>query len=80
MQEDCTTAAGDARAKVVIDLDDEIVEVILARQPVSGLVVDQPDRLVVTAVVRIFAPGILGPDRPRWQIGLRPRMPVGAPP
>jgi hypothetical protein len=80
MQKHGTAAAGDARAKVVIDLDDEVIEVILARQPVSGLIVDQPDRLVVMAVLRIFAPGIFGPDRPRRQIGLRPRMPVGAPP
>ena len=65
---------------VVIDLDDEIVEMILARQPVAGLIADQPNRLVVMAVLRVFAPGVFGPDRPGRQKGPRPRMAVGAPP
>jgi hypothetical protein len=80
MQEHGAAAPGDARAGIMIDLDDEVVEVILARQPVAGLVVVQPDRLVVVTIVRIFAPGVSGPDRLRRQIGLRPWMPVGAPP
>ena len=65
---------------VMIDLDDEIVEVILARQPVAGLIADQADRLIVMAVLRVFAPGVFGPDRPDRQKGARPRMAVGAPP
>ena len=38
MQEHGAAARRDARAEVVIDLDDEVVEMILARQPISGLV------------------------------------------
>src|SRR6266850_2031597 len=73
-------AAGDPWAGVVIDFDDEIVEVVLARQPIAGLITDQANRLIVMAVPRVLAPGVLGPDRPDRQIGPRPRMAVGAPP
>src|SRR5258708_38223119 len=80
MQEQGSAAAGDARAEILIDLDDGVVEVMLAREAVFGLVTRQPDRLVVATVVRILAPGVFGLDRPRRQIGLRLRMAVGAPP
>ena len=68
-------------ARVVIDLDNEIVEVILARQPVAGLVADQPDRLIVMAVVpglrtRRLRAGSARTGRKR----ARARMAVGAPP
>ncbi len=65
----------------MIDFDDEIVEMVLARQPVAALIADQADGLIVMAVLRVFAPGVFGPDRPDRQIrccGLR--MAVGAPP
>src|SRR5690348_15556980 len=80
MQEHGAAAAGDARAGVVVDFDDEIIEMVLARQPVTGPIVDQTDGPIVTAVPRVLAPGIFGPDRPHRQIGLRPGMAVGAPP
>ena len=64
MQEHGAAAAGDARARVVVDLDDEVVEMILAGQPVAGLAAPKPDRLVVMAVGRVFAPGVLGADWP----------------
>src|SRR6185312_14268883 len=80
MQEDGAAPAGDTGRCVVIDLDDEIVEVILARQPVPRLIADQADRLVVMAVLRVFAPGIFEPDRPDRQKGAWLRMAVGAPP
>ena len=64
----------------MIDLDDEIVKVIVARQPVSCLIADQADRLIVMAVLRVFAPGVFGPDWPDRQKGARLRMAVGAPP
>ena len=51
--------------RVVVDLDDEIVEMVVARQPVAGLVAVEPDRLIVVAVVRVLAPGVLGADRTR---------------
>ena len=63
MQEHRAAAAGDARRGVVIDLDDEIVEMIIARQPVAALTAAEPHRLVVMTVMRVFAPGVFGPDR-----------------
>ena len=63
MQKHRAAAAGDARGGVVVDLDDEIVEMVFAGQPVAGLAVAEPDRLIVMAVVRVLAPGVFGPDR-----------------
>src|SRR5215216_2145781 len=80
MQEYRAAAAGDPWAGVVIDLDDEIVKMVLARQPVAGLIPHQANGLIVTAVVRVLAPGVFGADRPDRQIGPRSRMAVGAPP
>src|SRR5918992_2057461 len=80
MQEHGAATAGNSRRAVVIDFDDEVVEVILARQPVTSLIPDQTDWLVITAVLRVLAPGIFLPDRPNRQIGPRSGMAVGAPP
>src|SRR5215212_5754378 len=80
MQEHGAAAAGYPWAGVVIDLDDEIVKVILARQPVAGLIPHQANGLIVAAVVRVLAPGVFGADRPDRQIGPRSGMAVGAPP
>src|SRR5215203_5596705 len=80
MQEHGAAAAGYPWAGVVIDLDDEIVKVVLARQPVAGLIPHQANGLIVTAVVRVLAPGVFGADHPDRQIGPRSRMAVGAPP
>src|SRR5262245_13576778 len=80
MQEHGAAAPGNARARIVVDLDDEIVEVILAGQAVAGRTARKADRLVVMAVGRIFAPGILGTDRTDRQKAFRADMAVGAPP
>jgi len=80
MQEHRATAAGYARGAVVVDLDDEVVEVIRAGEPVSRLTPGTPHRLIVMPVVRVLAPGVLGPDRAGRQEGLRPGVPVSAPP
>src|ERR1044071_6965512 len=80
MQEHGAAAAGYSRTVVVIDFDDEIIEVVLARQPVAGLITDQADGLVVMAVPWVLAPGVFGPDWPDRQIGPRPGVAIGAPP
>src|SRR5262245_13661095 len=80
MQEHGAAAPGDARAGVVVDLDDEIVEVVVARQAVAARAALQANRLVVMAVGRVFAPGILGTDRPHREMRFRADMAVGAPP
>ncbi len=80
MQEHGAAASGDTWAKILVDLDDEIVEVVHAGQPVTGLISNKPDRLVLTSVGRILAPGIFGLDWPDRQIGLRLGMAIGTPP
>jgi hypothetical protein len=72
--------AGDAGAGVVIDLDDEIVEVVVAPEPVRAGIAGEPDRSIVMAAGGILAPAILGANSASGQEGLRPRMTVGAPP
>src|ERR1700731_5084277 len=53
---------------------------VVAPEPVAALLAFQPHRPVVMPARRIFAPGVLGPDRANRQEGKRPRMAVGAPP
>ena len=64
----------------MIDLDDKIVEMIVALEPVSALTAIPPHRLIVMAALRIFAPGVVGPDGANRQESTRPRMAVRAPP
>ena len=80
MQKHRTAAAGDARRGVVVDLDNEIVEVILARQAVAGLPLREPDRLVVVAIIGVFAPGVFAANWAGRQQRPRPGVTVGAPP
>jgi len=80
MQKYRAATAGDARRPVVIDLDEKIVEMIVALEPVTALVAIPPHRLIVMAAPRIFAPGVFGPDGANRQESTRPRMAVRAPP
>jgi len=80
MQKYRAAEAGDARTAVVIDLDNEIVEVVVALQPVAAVVPIQPYRLVVVTAPGVFAPGVLRPDGANRQERMRPRVTVGAPP
>ena len=73
-------SAGDARARVVIDLDNEIVEPVVAPQPVGRASLRHLHRLVVGAVVRVLAPAVVRTDWAHRQAGPWPRRPVGAPP
>src|SRR5262245_30946919 len=80
MQEHGAAAPGDPRAGVVVDLDNEIVEVVVTRQAVAARPALQANRLVVVPVGRVFAPGILGTDRPHGKMRFRADMAVGPPP
>ena len=64
----------------MIDLDDKIVEMIVAPEPVAALAAIPPHRPIVVAALRIFAPGVVGPDRANRQERTWPRVAVGAPP
>jgi len=80
MQEYRAAEAGYARRGVVIDLDNEIIEVVVAREPIAAAIEIQPQRLIVVAAARVLAPGILGPDGAAGQECTWSRMTVGAPP
>ena len=64
----------------MIDLDDEIVEMIVALEPVATVIPIQSHRLIVMAALWIFAPGVFGANGANRQERMRPRMAVGAPP
>src|SRR5580704_11157381 len=80
MQEHRAAAAGYPRRGVVVDLDDEIIEMIGARQPVAAAIACEPQRLIIMAARRVLAPGVLLLDRANRQQGFGPWMPVGTPP
>lgn len=80
MNEHGAAAARNARPGIVIDLDDEIVEMIVAHQPVAGFAGSARDRLVVMPVGRVFRPGIGMRNRANRQMRSRAGIPVGPPP
>jgi len=80
MQKDGAATAGNARPRIVVDLDDEVIEMVVASQPVAGVAVGPSDRLIVVAIGWILAPGVIRSDDADGQAGLRPGMPVGTPP
>src|SRR5689334_18730087 len=80
MQEHGAAAPGDAWNRVVVDLHDEVVEMILACQAVAALARRASHWPVVVTIRRIFAPGILGTDGACGQKCPGTGMAVGAPP
>jgi len=60
VEEHGTPPPRDTRAPVVVDLDDKVVEVILAPQPIARLPDRAAEGAVVVAVGGIFAPGQIG--------------------
>ena len=80
MQEDRAAASGDARRKIVINLDDEIVEMVIAREPIAATVPIEPHRPVVAAAAGVLAPGVFRADGANRQECSRSRVAVGAPP
>jgi hypothetical protein len=80
MQKYRAAAPLDARLRVVIDLDDEIIKLVVALKPIAALRAIQPHRLVVMTAGWIFAPGVFGPDGANRQKGTGPWMTVGTPP
>src|SRR5947209_17083262 len=80
MDEHGTAAAGDAGPRIVIELDDQVVEVVLAPQPVPGRGGRHPNGAVVVAVGRVFAPCVVRRDGPHRQPRWRARAAVGTKP
>ena len=80
MEEDGAAAAGHPRPGVVVDLDDDVVEAVVAPEPVAWFIGRAPERPVVAPVVRVLAPGIVRADAADRQQRPRPRQAVGPPP
>src|SRR5262249_55588772 len=58
MDEHRATASGDTRPRIVINLDDEVIKIIDARQPISACGCGHFDWPIILAVSGIFAPTI----------------------
>src|SRR3981189_2943637 len=80
MQEHRAAGGGDARRAVVIDLDNKIVEMVVAFEPVAAAIGVAPHRLVVMAAAGIFAPGGLRSNGANREKCPRPWVAVGTPP
>src|ERR1700733_3749160 len=80
MKEHRTAAPDNPGLRVVIDLDDEIVEMIVAPQSITAVIMAERARPVVVAAGRVFTPGVPGADGANRQKGVRSRRTVGAPP
>src|SRR5262245_60412369 len=80
MHEDRATASGHPRTGIVVDLDDEVVEVVAAPQPVAWFIGRAPERPIIAAVRGIFAPGNIAGNALRRQQSFGPRRPVRPPP
>jgi len=70
VQEHRAAAAGDTWPRVVVDLDDEIIEMVGALEPVAALLASAPDPLVVVAIAGVLAPGVRAGDDPGRQRGM----------
>ena len=73
-------AAGYPGAGVVIDFDDQVVEAVVAAQPVAWFIGRPAERAVIAAIRGVLAPGVVRPDAAGRQQGSRPHQAVGPPP
>lgn len=80
MNENGAATFCDARTRVVIDFDDEIVEPVFTRQPIALSVRRYFDWPVIAAIVRIFAPAVSGVYPLRRQRCDGTRVPICTPP
>src|SRR5262249_50319166 len=80
MNEHGAATPGNSGARVVINFDDEIIEMIFALQPIAFALWRELNWTVVMPVGRILAPAVVWANSLRRQRGDRTRMPVGTPP
>src|SRR5262245_59840362 len=67
VQEYGTAALSHPRAPIVVDLDDEVVEPVLAPQAIAWFIGRAAERTVIPAVRRVLAPGEVRADAPDRQ-------------
>jgi hypothetical protein len=57
-----TAASGDPGPRIVVDLDNQIVESIGAPEPITWFIGRAPESAIVAPVGRIFTPSVGGAD------------------
>ena len=80
MDKDGAATASHPRPRIVIDLDNDIVEAIFAPEPITWFNGRPPKSPVVAPVLGIFAPSVGAADPAGWQRGSRQRQPIRPPP
>ena len=80
MNEDCATAARDTWPRIVVDLDDQVVEVIVAPKSVAWFIGRAAERAVVTSIFGIFTPSSMWIDPPYWKTCAWPQVAIRPPP
>lgn len=80
VNKDGATTAAHPGPGIVVELDNEVVEQVLPRQPVRFAARRYFDRLIVMPVTRVFAPAVVMPDTPDRQLGPWPSMAIATPP
>src|SRR5262245_38696388 len=80
MNEYSAAVAGNTRARIVVDFDDQIVKPIGALEAIAWFIGRPPERVIVAPVRGVFAPGIVPPNWPNRQEGTRAARAVRPPP
>lgn len=80
MYKNRATAAGNSRALVMIDLNDEIIEMIGAPQTITWYHRINPERAIIAPVAGVFRPSIVRFDSTQREVRTRWRAAIGAPP
>ena len=80
MDENGAAAPGHARACVVVEFDDYVVQMIASPQAITVLPRSKAQRLVIATIRRVLAPRIEGRDAADRKLRLRPRRAIRPPP
>jgi len=72
--------SGDAGARVVVNFNNEIIEIVGAAEPISWFSGRAPKRSIVAPVGRVLAPCVQWTDAARRQPRQRPQLAIRPPP
>src|SRR5262245_22884661 len=80
MQEHRAASARNPGPGIVIHLDDDVIQAVVAPEPVAWFIGRTPEWPVIAAVAGVLAPGHVAVDTGGRQQGQRPWAAVGPPP
>ncbi len=80
MDEDGAAASGHSGPRIVIDLDDQVIEIIIAPEPVAWFSGRPPEGTIVAPTMWILAPGVVRANPANRQQCPRTQQAVGPPP